>query len=85
MDNCDHCDLSRLVNRPAQDSIYLKVYYGSIASRNQVMKHGRTRDKLAQELNVICFKIEAAGLIDSFPCLVIRRICDYSNSYKNKQ
>jgi nucleoside phosphorylase len=29
--------------------------------------------------------MEAAGLMNSFPCLVIRGICDYANSHKNKQ
>jgi nucleoside phosphorylase len=28
--------------------------------------------------------MEAAGLINDFPCLVIRGICDYSDSHKNK-
>jgi hypothetical protein len=29
--------------------------------------------------------MEAAGLMDNFPCLVIRGICDYADSHKNKQ
>jgi nucleoside phosphorylase len=29
--------------------------------------------------------MEAAGLINSFPCLVIRSICDYADSHKNKK
>ncbi|KAK6543588.1 hypothetical protein TWF694_000331 [Orbilia ellipsospora] len=29
--------------------------------------------------------MEAAGLMNHFPCLVIRGICDYSDSHKNKQ
>ena len=28
--------------------------------------------------------MEAAGLVDNFPCLVIRGICDYADSHKNK-
>jgi hypothetical protein len=28
--------------------------------------------------------MEAAGLMDTFPCLVIRGICDYADSHKNK-
>jgi hypothetical protein len=39
---------------------------------------------LAQELGVTCVEMEAAGLMDSFPCLVIRGICDYADSHKNK-
>ena len=30
-------------------------------------------------------EMEAAGLMDSFPCLVIRGICDYADSHKNKK
>jgi nucleoside phosphorylase len=34
--------------------------------------------------SVLCFEMEAAGLMNDFPCLVIRGICDYSDSHKNK-
>lgn len=30
-------------------------------------------------------EMEAAGLMDNFPCLVIRGICDYTDSHKNKE
>ncbi|KAM4066056.1 ankyrin repeats (3 copies) domain-containing protein [Hirsutella rhossiliensis] len=85
MNNCDDCDPLRLVNRPARDSTDPKIHYGVIASGNTVIKDGSTRDKMAQELDVLCFEMEAAGLMDSFPCLVIRGICDYSDTHKNKQ
>jgi hypothetical protein len=29
--------------------------------------------------------MEAAGIMNHFPCLVIRGICDYSDSHKNKR
>ncbi|KAJ5335874.1 uncharacterized protein N7506_003896 [Penicillium brevicompactum] len=29
--------------------------------------------------------MEAAGLMDDFPCLVVRGICDYADSHKNKE
>jgi hypothetical protein len=34
---------------------------------------------------VLCFEMEAAGLMNSFPCLIIRGICDYADSHKNKE
>ncbi|KAI8402018.1 hypothetical protein FOFC_17323 [Fusarium oxysporum] len=40
--------------------------------------------KLAASMDVLCFEMEAAGLMNHFPCLVIRGICDYSDSHKNK-
>lgn len=82
---CDNCDTRRLVTRPARASHDPVIHYGLIASGNQVVKHGRSRDNLAQELDILCFEMEAAGLVDNFPCLVIRGICDYSDSHKNKQ
>jgi hypothetical protein len=32
----------------------------------------------------LCFEMEATGLANHFPCLVVRGICDYSDSHKNK-
>ncbi|OBS16672.1 hypothetical protein FPOA_12708 [Fusarium poae] len=61
------------------------IHYGLIASANQLMKDALVRDKLAAEKGVLCFEMEAAGLMNHFPCLVIRGICDYSDSHKNKQ
>jgi hypothetical protein len=49
------------------------------------MKHGKTRDRLAKEHGMLCFEMEAAGLMNQLPCLVVRGICDYSDSHKNKQ
>jgi len=82
---CDDCDTSRLVARPARTTDDPMVHYGLIASGNQVVKHGGTRDRLARELGILCFEMEAAGVMDDFPCLVIRGICDYADSHKNKK
>ncbi|KAJ5193094.1 hypothetical protein N7449_009236 [Penicillium cf. viridicatum] len=49
------------------------------------MKNPRTRDDLAQGMDILCFEMEAAGLMDQLPCLVIRGICDYCDSHKSKQ
>jgi nucleoside phosphorylase len=61
------------------------IHYGLIASANQLMKDALVRDTLAAEKDVLCFEMEAAGLMNHFPCLVIRGICDYSDSHKNKE
>ncbi|KAH8803357.1 hypothetical protein F5884DRAFT_847191 [Xylogone sp. PMI_703] len=63
----------------------LAIHYGLIASANQLMKDALIRDKLAAENDVLCFEMEAAGLMNHFPCLVIRGICDYSDTHKNKE
>jgi nucleoside phosphorylase len=82
---CDTCEISKLVTRPARDRLDPVIHYGLIASGNQVIRHGGTRDKLGQELGILCFEMGAAGLMDNFPCLVIRGICDYADSHKNEQ
>lgn len=61
------------------------IHYGLIASANQLMKDALIRDRLAAEKEVLCFEMEAAGLVNTFPCLVIRGIRDYSDSHKNKE
>ncbi|KAL4860327.1 hypothetical protein BDV12DRAFT_205201 [Aspergillus spectabilis] len=61
------------------------IYYGLVASANQVMKDALVRDQLAAENDILCFEMEAAGLMNQFPCLVIRGICDYSDTHKNKE
>lgn len=85
-DRCEQCDVSKLVPprtpRLSPDPV---VHYGTIASGNRVIKDSITRQRLATEESVLCFETEAAGLINNFPCVVIRGICDYSDSHKNKQ
>ncbi|KAL7917653.1 putative kinesin [Trichoderma austrokoningii] len=82
---CNFCDTEALIPRKRRNDTDPVVHYGLIGSANQVMKHGATRDKLRAEKNVICFEMEAAGLMDVFPCLVVRGICDYADSHKNKR
>lgn len=82
---CRACSQDHLVAREERQQEVV-VHYGTIASGNQVMKTAVERDRLSAELDgVLCFEMEAAGLMNSFPCLVIRGICDYADSHKNKQ
>ncbi|KAI5461596.1 hypothetical protein BGZ63DRAFT_238538 [Mariannaea sp. PMI_226] len=67
----------RLTNDP-------EIHYGLIASGNRVIKGAHFRNQWAREHGVLCFETEAAGIMNIFPCLVIRGICDYADSYKNK-
>jgi nucleoside phosphorylase len=81
--DCKSCDRSRLVERSLRLDGNPKVHVGAIASGNQVMRDSMARDQLASELDIICFEMEAAGLMNESH-LVIRGICDYSDSHKNK-
>jgi nucleoside phosphorylase len=83
--DCAICavDPSTLVLRSkrADDEDNPAIHYGLIASGNQLMKDALIQDRLAAEKDVLCFEMEAAGLMNTFPCLVIRGICDYSDSH----
>ncbi|KAL6887036.1 hypothetical protein GGI43DRAFT_264528 [Trichoderma evansii] len=80
-------DPSGLIERPerGEDDDDPTIHYGLIASANRLMKDALIRDELIARKDVLCFEMEAAGLINHFPCLVIRGICDYSDSHKNKE
>ncbi|KAJ5186403.1 hypothetical protein N7449_011167 [Penicillium cf. viridicatum] len=82
--SCIHCDQTKVVHRKSRD---MRVHYGLIASGNRVVKDARFRDEINKNLGgkVLCFEMEAAGLMNDFPCLVIRGICDYADAHKNKE
>jgi nucleoside phosphorylase len=61
------------------------IHYGIIASVDVPMEDAAMRDTIAKENEVLCFDTEAAGLTNHFPCLIVRGICDYSDSHKNKE
>jgi nucleoside phosphorylase len=82
---CKECDSSYVADRELRKQ-ELVVHYGTIASGNQVMRSAAERERVSAELGgVLCFEMEAAGLMNSFPCLVIRGICDYADSHKTKR
>jgi nucleoside phosphorylase len=83
---CRSCAADQQVERDERTSEAVVVHYGTIASGNRVMKDAKERDRISAELGeVLCFEMEAAGLMNSFPCLTVRGICDYADSHKNKR
>jgi nucleoside phosphorylase len=82
---CEPCSKKREVQRSLRDQNVV-IHYGTIASGNQVMRNGIVRDQISAQLGgILCFEMEAAGLMNELPCLVIRGICDYADSHKNKK
>jgi len=84
---CDQCGADRQQVRSQRErKAEAVVHYGTIASGNRVIKNALERDRVSAELGgVLCFEMEAAGLMNNFPCLVIRGISDYADSHKNKR
>ncbi|KAL4871515.1 hypothetical protein BDV12DRAFT_206263 [Aspergillus spectabilis] len=83
--DCVGCDKEQLVERSLRDARAPYIHYGLIASGAQVVKDAKKRDSLARQHGILCFEMEAAGIMDELPTLVIRGICDYCDSHKQKQ
>ncbi|KAH7020559.1 hypothetical protein EDB80DRAFT_677481 [Ilyonectria destructans] len=87
-DDCEMCSASatddNIVKRVPRKTTYPKIHYGNIASGNTVMKNALKRDLVRRKENVICFEMEAAGIMNEAPCMVIRGISDYADSHKNE-
>jgi nucleoside phosphorylase len=81
----ESCDVTKVENRLHRDeNDHPCVHYGIIASGDQVIKDAEKRDKVRKRFGALCVEMEAGGLMGHFPCLVIRGICDYADSHKNK-
>jgi nucleoside phosphorylase len=61
------------------------IHFGRMSCSNQVMKSGQHRDRIAEEEEVIGFEMESAGTWDFVPTIVIKSVCDYADSHKNKE
>jgi hypothetical protein len=81
------CDDRRLVLRSRLSSGGAhepQIHFGRIASGDLVMKSGCRRDEIAGKEKVIAFEMEGAGVWENFPSVVIKGVCDYADSHKNK-
>ncbi|THW24700.1 hypothetical protein D6D23_05040 [Aureobasidium pullulans] len=82
-ENCSSCDHSNLMARSDRYNQDPVVHHGLIASGNSLVKDAYYRDQIGTELGAICFEMEAAGLMNTLPCLVIRGVADYADTHKN--
>ncbi|KAI3549149.1 pfs domain-containing protein [Colletotrichum filicis] len=82
--DCALCDPQQEIKRPYRKDTNPRIHYGIIASGNSLVKDSVSRDQILQNIGTqcLCFEMEAAGLMNHFPCLVIRGICDYADSHK---
>ena len=85
LEQCDESQLVQRVARTEADTAGFVFHNGRIATGNAVIKDAARRDQLREECKgVLCIEMEAGGLA-SFPCLVVRGICDYADARKNDQ
>ncbi|AEO53661.1 hypothetical protein MYCTH_23848, partial [Thermothelomyces thermophilus ATCC 42464] len=62
-----------------------KIWYGTIGTGDHVLRSARERDRLSREEGILCVEMEAGGVMETLPALVVRGVCDYADSHKNKQ
>ncbi|KAK3383706.1 hypothetical protein B0T24DRAFT_645911 [Lasiosphaeria ovina] len=61
------------------------IFFGCIGSGDTVVKSGEDRDRIAKEHRLIAFEMEGAGVWDEISCIIIKGVCDYADSHKNKR
>ena len=62
------------------------IYFGIVGSGDTVMKSAKHRDQIAQKENIIAFEMEGAGVNEEIEStIVIKGVCDYADSHKNKK
>ncbi|KAJ5225481.1 hypothetical protein N7468_006706 [Penicillium chermesinum] len=81
---CDDCPAEWEEFRSERYDSDPQFHYGIIASGNMIIKNGKARDQLAETTGALCYETATAGLMEDFPCLVIRGICDYADSHGYK-
>lgn len=82
--DCSKCCIKEAVIRQPREGQRIKVHFGTIASGDQVIGDGELRDRISSENDgILCYEMEAAGLMNNSPCLVIRGISDYADSHKD--
>ncbi|KXX73184.1 5'-methylthioadenosine/S-adenosylhomocysteine nucleosidase [Madurella mycetomatis] len=82
--SCADCDEKCAWNRPPRAE-RSKVFYGTIGCANNVLRSAKERDRLHRKEGILCVEMEAAGMMDTLPSLVVRGVCDYADSHKNKR
>jgi nucleoside phosphorylase len=84
--DCTRCDRAWEIQRMPRKANGPIIHYGTIASGDQLMRDSKKRDLYNKQYNgrILCFEMEAAGLMNSTPCLVIRGISDYADSHKRE-
>ncbi|KAL2154664.1 hypothetical protein VTH82DRAFT_3340 [Thermothelomyces myriococcoides] len=88
--NCENCSSDRIVGRRERARAGATadapmIWYGTIGTADHVLRFARQRDRLGREEGILCIDMEAGGVIETLPALVVRGVCDYADSHKNKE
>ncbi|KAK8036681.1 hypothetical protein PG993_008664 [Apiospora rasikravindrae] len=80
---CRACPDVKVMPRDERPSAIPVTHRGLILSGGGVIKNTDDRERLRRGYQgAVCFEMEAAGIMNEIPCLVIRGICDYADTHK---
>lgn len=82
--SCIDCDIGYLIDRKERFEDGPYVHYGLVASGSSFIRDSMTRDRIGRELNALCLDTEAAGLMSTYPAMVIRGIINYADSHGSR-
>ncbi|KAI0149819.1 hypothetical protein F4776DRAFT_603310 [Hypoxylon sp. NC0597] len=60
------------------------LHFGVMGCGDMVIKCAENRDQIAERVGAIAFEMESAGIFHTFAGIVIKGVCDYADSHKNK-
>jgi nucleoside phosphorylase len=60
------------------------LHFGVMGCGDLVIKCAEHRDQIAKRVGAIAFEMESAGICQTFAGVVIKAVCDYADSHKNK-
>ncbi|KAL4863239.1 hypothetical protein BDV12DRAFT_206709 [Aspergillus spectabilis] len=85
--SCDElgCEESQIIrHREISEAGKISMHIGTVASADTVMKSAQHRDAISRKEKTIAFEMEGAGVWDNVSCVIIKGVCDYADSHKNK-
>lgn len=88
--NCNTSETAKIIPRTRHQSSSNasapKVHFGIVGSGDTVMKSAQHRDAIAEKEGIIAFEMEGAGVFEGINSIVvIKGVCDYADSHKNKK
>lgn len=85
-ETCAQRNQSETIQRDSRLSSGPNIHYRLIASGDRVLKSAHKRDSIRDRIgDILCFEMEACGLVTELPYMIIRGISDYADSHKNDQ
>lgn len=84
--DCDAlgCDTEYLITRTRTFGIKPRIHFGRFGSANMVLKSGLRRDSISKDGEIVGFEMEGSGVWEALPTIIIKSVCDYADSHKNK-